>query len=206
MSTGGRFTRPTDVQVAEDGDAEYIIPVKKEGRALPLLRRLLSELSPEARQSLMVTDSVIPTGTEESPGSGAAVSVISTEDAGGVEKSYVPSVLTAEAGVPASSVPVPDLRHAFAEAGRPLASVPAAEREALPSGSAVRQESLSGLVAQLSSALQPSGGSVTNTSNNLSAPVTINVNARGSDAERIGRTIYDTAERYLLRTMKGVFA
>ena len=27
MSSGGRFSKPTDVQVAEDGDAEYIIPV-----------------------------------------------------------------------------------------------------------------------------------------------------------------------------------
>ena len=52
MSTGGRFTRPTDVQVAEDGNAEYIIPVKKENRALPLLRRLLSELSPAARERI----------------------------------------------------------------------------------------------------------------------------------------------------------
>ena len=52
MSAGGRFTRPTGVQVAEDGDAEYIIPVKKEERAVPLLRRLLSELSPAAREKL----------------------------------------------------------------------------------------------------------------------------------------------------------
>ena len=52
MSAGGRFSRPTEVQVAEDGDAEYIIPVKKEKRAVPLLRRLLSELSPAAREKL----------------------------------------------------------------------------------------------------------------------------------------------------------
>ena len=52
MSAGGRFSSPTDVQVAEDGDAEYIIPVKKEDRALPLLRRLLSELSPAAREKV----------------------------------------------------------------------------------------------------------------------------------------------------------
>ena len=52
MSTGGRFSSPTDVQVAEDGDAEYIIPVKKEEKALPLLRQLLSELSPAARESI----------------------------------------------------------------------------------------------------------------------------------------------------------
>ena len=60
MSTGGRFTRPTDVQVAEDGDAEYIIPVKKEDRAVPLLRQLLAELSPAARASLSLGDAAQP--------------------------------------------------------------------------------------------------------------------------------------------------
>ena len=57
MSSGGRFSRPTEVQVAEDGDAEYIIPVKKEDRAVPLLRRLLAELSPAARER--ITNSAI---------------------------------------------------------------------------------------------------------------------------------------------------
>ncbi len=59
MSAGGRFSRPTEVQVAEDGDAEYIIPVKKEKRAVPLLRRLLSELSPAAREKLTNYESAI---------------------------------------------------------------------------------------------------------------------------------------------------
>ena len=115
MSTGGRFSRPTSVQVAEDGDAEYIIPVKKENRALPLLRQLLGELSPAARASL--------TGGAGSVGT---------------------AVLSA----------------------------------ALPSGN------------------------VTQNNQNVSAPVTINVNASGSNAEQIGQTIYNTAERYLLRTLK----
>jgi hypothetical protein len=115
MSTGGRFSKPTSVQVAEDGDAEYIIPVKKENRALPLLRQLLGELSPAARASL--------TGGAGSVGT-AALSA------------------------------------------------------ALPSGN------------------------VTQNNQNVSAPVTINVNATGSNAEQIGQTIYNTAERYLLRTLK----
>ena len=115
MSSGGRFTRPTDVQVAEDGDAEYIIPVKKEGRALPLLRQLLGELSPAARASL-------------------------TGGAGSV-------------GTTALSAVVP-------------------------------------------------GGNVTQNTQNVSAPITINVNAMGSNAEQIGQTIYNTAERYLLRTLQ----
>ena len=119
MSSGGRFSRPTSVQVAEDGEAEYIIPVKKENLALPLLRQLLGELSPTARVSL-------------------------TGGAGNVGT--------------------------------------AAPSAALPSGN------------------------VTQNNQNVSAPVTINVNAMGSNAEAIGQTIYNTAERYLLRTMKGAFS
>ena len=122
MSSGGRFSRPTSVQVAEDGDAEYIIPVKKENRALPLLRQLLAELSPAARQSL----------TE---GTGTAA-----------------------------------------------------------------------LVAPLPSASAVTGSSVTQNNQNVSAPVTINVNASGADANRIGQSIYDTAERYLLRTLRGAYS
>ncbi len=119
MSSGGRFSRPTSVQVAEDGDAEYIIPVKKENRALPLLRQLLGELSPAARASL-TGGSAIPTGSHVIP--------------------------TAVEGSPVYN------------------------------------------------------------NQNVSAPVTINVNAMGSNAEQIGETIYNTAERYLLRTMKGAFS
>ncbi len=69
-----------------------------------------------------------------------------------------------------------------------------------------QKQDFSDLVSRLSSVIRPTGTSVTNTSNNLSAPVTINVNANGSNAEQIGETIYNTAERYLLRTMKGAFA
>ncbi|MBR2660571.1 MAG: hypothetical protein IKE15_04135 [Clostridia bacterium] len=119
MSTGGRFTKPTDVQVAEDGDAEYIIPVKKEDRAVPLLRQLLSELSPTARESL-----------------------------GG-----------------AGDFSLPDIAAGTAAAAQ-----------------------------------------VTWNNSNVSAPVTIQVHASGADAERIGRSVYDTAERYLLRTLKSVRA
>ena len=123
-SSGGRVSRPTSVQVAEDGDAEYIIPVKKENKALPLLRQLLAELSPAARASL--------TG---GAGTGTAAMAAS-----------IPSV---------SSV---------------------------------------------------AAGTMTQNNQNVSAPVTINVNASGADANRIGQSIYDTAERYLLRTLKGAYS
>ena len=129
MSAGGRFSRPTDVQVAEDGDAEYIIPVKKEDRAVPLLRRLLSELSPAARQSLAgngALSGVIPTGTAGSPSALAAGSL--------------------------------------------------------------------------------GTGTISMDNRTVSAPVTIQVHASGADAERIGQSLYDTAERYLIRTLQGVMA
>ena len=120
MSSGGRFSRPAEVQVAEDGDAEYIIPVKKEDRALPLLRRLLSELSPAARESL----------------------------AGGAEETALPAGLAAESAAP---------------------------------GGAPRETRI------------------------LSAPVNIRVEAAGTDPEAIGKSVYDTAERYLLRTLRSAF-
>ena len=47
---------------------------------------------------------------------------------------------------------------------------------------------------------------VQNTSQNVSAPVTIQVRSSGANAEQIGQKLYDTTERYLLRTLKGVFA
>ena len=124
MSAGGRFTRPTGVQVAEDGDAEYIIPVKKEDRALPLLRQLLSELSPAARQSL---SGVIPSEVEGSPFSAAGAGSFGT-------------------------------------------------------------------------------GNISMDNRTVSAPVNIQVHASGTNAEQIGESIYDAAERYLVRTLNGVMA
>ena len=85
MSAGGRFSRPTEVQVAEDGDAEYIIPVKKEERAVPLLRRLLSELSPAAREKLTnyefrMKNEAAGSILSGSPAAGQALSIV-TRDA-----------------------------------------------------------------------------------------------------------------------------
>ena len=118
MSSGGRLSRPSEVQVAEDGDAEYIIPVKKESRAVPLVKQLLSELSPSARASLSL-------------GEGA-----------------------------------------------------------------------SSLISAGLSAGQPAGAQITQNNSNVSAPVTIQVHSTGANAEQIGQKLYDTAERYLLRTLQ----
>ena len=136
MSVGGRFSSPTDVQVAEDGDVEYIIPVKKEERALPLLRQLLGELSPAARENLGFS----------------------------------------ELGVKDSDL---SIRGAAEQAGTVLSVTPSA-------GNAV-------------------AGSVTLMNQNVSAPVNIQVHSSGTNAEQVGQRIYDTAERYFLRTLQGVF-
>ena len=118
-ATGGRFTRPQQVEIAEDGDPEYVIPVKKEGIAVPLLRQLIGELSASARESLQ----------------------------GG---------------------------------------------------------SLGGLSGMLSSVAGATAPTVNQTNNNsVQAPVSINVTASGSDPEAVGRSVYDVAEQYLLRTLKG---
>ncbi len=117
-ATGGRFTRPQQVEIAEDGDPEYVIPVKKEGIAVPLLRQLIGELSASARESLQ---------------------------------------------------------------GGSLGG-------------------LSGMLASAGGAVAPT---VTqNNNNSVQAPVSINVTASGTDPEAVGRSVYDVAEQYLLRTVR----
>ena len=118
LSTGGRFSSPTQAEIAEDGKPEYVIPVTKPNEAVPLVRSLLAELPEQARQSL---------------------------------------------------ADLPDY----------LSAAPAA-------------------------AYAPVTQNMT--SNNVSAPVNIRVEAAGADPEEIGRSIYDTAEQYLLRTLQGVNA
>ncbi|MBP5231640.1 MAG: hypothetical protein ILO68_07905, partial [Clostridia bacterium] len=122
-AAGGRFTSPTKAEIAEDGDPEYVIPVKKESLALPLLRQLIGELSGSARDAL---------------------------------------------------------RRDLGE----------------------NSPALSGLPSLLSSARAAAAPVITqNQTNSVQAPVTIEVHAEGSSPEEIGRSIYDVAERYLLRTL-----
>ena len=124
-ATGGRFTRPQQVEIAEDGDPEYVIPVKKEGIAVPLLRQLIGELSASARESL-------------------------------------------QGGTLGGSL-----------------------------------NSLSGMLSSASGATAPT---VNQTNNSVQAPVSINVTASGVDPEVVGRSVYDVAEQYLLRTIRGTIS
>ena len=47
---------------------------------------------------------------------------------------------------------------------------------------------------------------ITQNNHTVSAPVNIHVTSSGANAERIGQSLYDTAERYLLKTLEGAMA
>ena len=58
------------------------------------------------------------------------------------------------------------------------------------------------VLSEIPKAGEAGAGSISHYSQNVSAPVNIHVTAAGSDPEQIGRSLYDTAERYLLRTLQ----
>ncbi len=157
MSTGGRFSQPTDVQVAEDGDAEYIIPVKKEEKALPLLRQLLSELSPAARESI----------------SNSAIAVTQIKD---LDSCSMGVMNRAEARM------------------TPQQFIPGENRER------------TGTILSGSLAAGEVGTTIYQTHQNVSAPVSIQVHASGTDPEQIGQSLYSMTERYLQRTLESAFS
>ncbi|MBQ6507357.1 MAG: hypothetical protein IJI08_08560 [Clostridia bacterium] len=70
--------------------------------------------------------------------------------------------------------------------------------------SGVLRSSLSDLSAAARAALLPAAAAPSVSS--VQAPVTINVTAAAAAPEAVARCIYDTAERSLLKTLKGVFA
>ena len=62
---------------------------------------------------------------------------------------------------------------------------------------------LSGLPDLLASGPAAAASVINQTSNSsVPAAVSINVTAAGSDPEKVGKSIYDVAERYLLRTLQ----
>ena len=143
LATGGRFSSPTKAEIAEDGDPEYVVPVRKENEAVPLVRSLLSELSASARASL---------GDILSP------------NTSGVILSEAQRSRRISSAVSGSLSSIPDIMTSAAALSSPV----------------IRQFN----------------------SNNVSAPVNIHVETAAADPEAVGRSIYDTAERYLLRTMQ----
>ena len=163
-ATGGRFSSPTHAEIAEDGDPEYVVPVKKENEAVPLVRSLLSELSASARASLQ--DVLLPGASDNSP-----------EQRDNLSKS-------------------PEQRDDLFQSTE------------LEDRSQTKQESLFSAISsipQMMSAAPTAAVPVVNqtTSSNVSAPVNIHVEASAADPVAVGHSIYNTAERYLLRTIQG---
>ena len=175
-ATGGRFDEPTTTQIAEDGDPEYVIPVKKESLAVPLLRQLIGELSDSAQQTLR---QAVP-APEPVP---AAQNLTAQE-------------------TQAESQPdeTPLLRQVIGELSDTA-------KETLRLGFSAKAEESGGALAGLPDLLASAQGSTTqivnqSASSNVSAPVSIQVTAAGSDPEAVGRSIYDVTEQYLLRTLQ----
>lgn len=67
-----------------------------------------------------------------------------------------------------------------------------------------KSSTIGGDMRSITSAL--SSGATINMNYNVSAPCTINVSASGVSAEQVGEQAYNSAQRHLLRTLKGVFA
>ena len=199
LSTGGRFSSPTKAEIAEDGETEYVIPVQKEKEAVPLIRSLLSEISDSARTSLLnafvqsPSESEIARNTSENESE--AIVNSSRQSVGAEETIPLIRELLSTFSAPArktlnetaSQVSVESGKDdRFFEAMIPLFQIPSMMSAALNAGDPQIAPNI--------------------TSNNVSAPVSIRVEASSADPEKIGKSIYDTAEHYLLRTLQGVNA
>lgn len=159
---------------------ESLIPVKKEERAVPLLRQLLGELSPDARERL--------NGEAGPAGEVPEIRLISENKSASAAAQSLPAV-----------------REAFAEPALTQTMMAASDEM-----NRIPDEGISGIFAKLGDLLSVSlhdvlPSVVQNTSQNVSAPVTIQVHSTGASAEQVGQKLYDTAERYLLRTLKTAF-
>ena len=103
-----------------------------------------------------------------------------------------------EITVPGLNVDLPQLQDAFSDLNRMI--LPQA-----PDASFV-PSMLRDLTEIARSQLLPAGVAAPAASHSVEAPVTIQVNSPYASPEEVGRSVYDLTQRYLLRTMKGVFA
>lgn len=230
LGIGGRVNQPTLAMIAEEGKPEYVIPTGNESRAVPLLQSLFSELSESAR-STVFSSLVMGNDRKESGEAGSSSANLSSApsaptQSGNPEKmastemlrNAVPQNLSA-ATVPSTKEPeappatgrsfgFPPAAAAQHLAGSDLPFISALSdlRSALPSASALSElrSALMDLTSAAREAFRPSaaaGGAV----QNVQAPVNIHVTSSAAAPEAVARSIYDTAQRSLLKTLKGVF-
>ena len=235
LGIGGRVNQPTLAMIAEEGKPEYVIPTGNESRAVPLLQSLFAELSESARSTVFSSlvmgndrkqnnkapiSQGIPSAAPSAPTqSGNPEKMASTE----MLRNAVPQNLSAASvlsiqeheapqgsgrsfDLPPTIAPQPLVTQPLAGAALPSASVLSDLRSALPSVSALSElrSALTDLTSAAREAFRPSaaaGGAV----QNVQAPVNIHVTSSAAAPEAVARSIYDTAQRSLLKTLKGVF-
>lgn len=110
----------------------------------------------------------------------------------------------AEDGKPEYVIPATKENEAIPLIRSLLAELSASARETLSEGMALPDGTGAALLAAAPAAFSPVNQYLT--SNNVSAPVNIRVEAAGANPEEIGKSIYNTAEQYLLRTLQEVNA
>ena len=284
-AAGGRYTRPTKVEVAEDGDTEYIIPVEKEADAVPMLRQALADLSDSAQETLLgsvaeANVSRFDAGNDSGALMAAApevnVPTINLQEVTAPEikipdisipeirmpelsmpeiqlpemkapditlpdisipeinlpapeapEINIPEVSIPEIHLPDTKVPdinIPDI--AVPDVTVPDISVPELKAPDIsipeislpdfylqgidsPEIDLSALDALAGLPEMLAAAVAAASApaSVSNIENkSVEAPVNINVTASGADPQILGQSIYDSAQRYLQKTLQSAMA
>ena len=180
-----------------------MIPLEKENQAIPLLRQLLSELSASARAALL--------GSASSPAESAGISV--QKDSGSrpsVTEHSVPeepvSSVPQFSDFSPESEPVPQQNIVIEESVS--AETPAFPDFTFPINSFAELPDLSSIRELLSDfSSVPAASAPANISyNNVQAPVNIRVTSSEASPEAVGQSVYNAAEKYLLRTLNGVFS
>ena len=226
-ATGGRYTRRTAIEIAEDGDPEYIIPVGKESMAVPLLRQALAEISDSARKAVVgdevsVSEMAIPKIDQpELTSPEIKFPEITVPDIAAPEM-VMPDIVLPEIDVPNLDAPdiqlpeisLPEISYPkinmpeidVPELTMPEISLPELD---LPEIDLSALDALAGLTEMMAAASAATSGGTTNIMNTenrtVEAPVNINVTASGVDAQMMGQSIYDSAQRYLEKTIRGAF-
>ena len=222
LSTGGRFTSPTKAEIAEDGGTEYVIPVSKENEAVPLIRSLLSELSAPARESLRNT---LPASreNEEAPLIRSFFAELSDSIRKPVNntmpasrenetepliRSLFSELSDSDRESRKNTLQVSVEKNATFPDRNNISDLFDSARETLWDVLPAAAPAISAIPEMLSAAPAAAVPNVTQhtENNNVQAPVNIHVEASSASPEAIGKTIYNTAERYLLRTLQGVNA
>ncbi len=179
FAEGARVSSPTLAMVAETGNTEYIIPAENDSRAVPLLRSLLGELSESARSAIF--DDLL-----------SAYKGVSLKD---IEESLL-SLDRIKGSVMKNGSNIKQ----DPSMGNMLSSgikIP---------GLDVLEDRMSSVEDFSKSFFSPHYKSAGNTYHSVEAPVTIQVSSPYASPEDVGRSVYNIAQRQLLRTMKGVFS